>query len=211
MQELLGDDLTEFIRHYLTKTGVVVNQSDVYFQIKDRIGTNDALSYLKDLCVFSKYYSRLLDPAWEPQKNVSKYLNRLNRLELATVYPFLLNCYDDWMKNRITEQEFVDIIQVLENFILRRFVCSVQTQGLNRFFASIYSQVSKGIDIESDSFVERLKLALQSQKYPKDIDFRARLVDIDLYGGNRSKKCRIILESIEDSFKHKEQVSGSID
>ncbi len=206
MQELLGDNLTEFIRHYLTRTGVVVNQSDVYFKIKERIGTSDVLPYLKDLCVFSKYYSRLLDPTREPQRNVSKYLNRLNRLELATVYPFLLNCYDDWIENRITEQEFIDIIQVLENFILRRFVCNVQTQGLNRFFASLYSQVSRGIDIDSHSFVERLKLALQSQRYPKDVDFRARLVDIELYGGNRSRKCKLILESIEESFEHREQV-----
>jgi uncharacterized protein with ParB-like and HNH nuclease domain len=83
MQELLGDNLTEFMRHYLTKTGVVVNQSDVYFQIKDRIGTSDALPYLQDLCIFSEYYSRLLNPTREPKKNVSKYLNRLNRLELA--------------------------------------------------------------------------------------------------------------------------------
>jgi hypothetical protein len=129
--------------------------------------------------------------------------------ELATVYPFLLNCYDDWMKNRITELEFIDIIQVLENFILRRFVCNVQTQGLNRFFASLYSQVSKGIDIDSNSFIERLKLALQSQKYPKDIDFRAGLVDIELYGGNRSGKCKLILESIEE-FGNKENVDPSV-
>jgi uncharacterized protein with ParB-like and HNH nuclease domain len=49
MQDLLNNDLTEFIRHYLTKTGVEVKQSEIYFEIKDRIGTNDALSYLKDL------------------------------------------------------------------------------------------------------------------------------------------------------------------
>lgn len=207
MQDLLKDSLTEFIRHYLTKTGVEVKQNEIYFEIKDRISTNDALSYLKDLCVFSQYYSRLLNPEREPKEIVRKYLHRLNRLEVATVYPFLLNCYDDWMKDRIAEQEFVSVLQVLENFILRRFVCNIQTRGLNRIFALLYSQVSKGTDLASDSFVERLKLTLQNRDYPKDVEFRSRLVDVKLYGGNRSEKCKLILESIEESFEHKEQVS----
>ena len=206
MQDLLKDSLTEFIRHYLTKTGVEVKQNEIYFEIKDRISTNDALSYLKDLCVFSEYYSRLLNPEREPKEIVRKYLHRLNRLEVATVYPFLLNCYDDWMKDRIAEQEFVSVLQVLENFLLRRFVCNIQTRGLNRIFALLYSQVSKDTDLASDSFVERLKLTLQNRDYPKDAEFRSRLVDVKLYGGNRSEKCKLILESIEESFEHKEQV-----
>jgi uncharacterized protein with ParB-like and HNH nuclease domain len=207
MQDLLNDNLTEFIRHYLTKTGIEVKQSEIYFEIKDRISNNDAPSYLKDLCIFSEYYSRLLNPEREPREIVRKYLCRLNRLEVATIYPFLLNCYDDWMKNRITEQEFVSVLQVLENFILRRFVCNIQTRGLNRIFALLYSQVSKGTDLGSDNFVERLKLTLQNRDYPKDAEFRARLVDVKLYGGNRSEKCKLILESIEEFFEHKEQVT----
>jgi len=206
MQDLLNNNLTEFIRHYLTKTGVEVKQSEIYFEIKDRISTNDALSYLKDLSIFSEYYSRLLNPDQEPNQIVRKYLHRLNRLEVATVYPFLLNCYDDWIKNRITEQEFVSILQILENFILRRFVCNIQTRGLNRIFALLYSQVSKGTDLASDNFIDRLKLTLQNRDYPKDAEFRSRLVDVKLYGSNRSEKCKLILESIEEFSKHKEQV-----
>ena len=135
MQDLLGDNLTEFIRHYLTKTGVEVKQNEIYFEVKNRIGNDEALPFLQDLHVFAEYYSRLLNPEREVQKDISKYLHHLNRLEVSTVYPFLLNCYDDWIKNRILEREFIAIIQILENFILRRFVCNIQTRGLNRIFA----------------------------------------------------------------------------
>jgi uncharacterized protein with ParB-like and HNH nuclease domain len=207
MQDLLDDSLTEFIRHYLTRTGVEVKQDQIYFEIKARITNKDALPYLKDLFTFAKYYSRFLDPNQEPHETVRKYLYRLKRLEVATVYPFLLNCYDDWMKDRITEKEFVSVLQILENFILRRFVCNIQTRGLNRIFSLLYSQVSKSTDLASDNFVERLKLTLQNRDYPKDAQFRARLADVKLYGGNRSEKCKLILESIEESFEHKEQVS----
>lgn len=143
MQELLNENLTEFIRHYLTKSGVEVKQNEVYFEIKERIGKGEPLSYLQDLCVFAEYYARLLDPEREKKESIRKYLHRLNRLEVATVYPFLLNCYEDWVKSRITEGEFIEISKIIENFILRRFVCNIQTRGLNRIFALLYSQVSR--------------------------------------------------------------------
>ena len=206
MQESLGDDLTEFIRHYLTKTGIVVNQRDIYFKVKEQIDNNGAILCLKDLHTFSKYYSRLLYPDREPKETIRKYLYRLKRLKVSTVYPFLLNCYDDWMREKITEQDFISVFKILENYILRRFVCNIQTRGLNKIFASLYSQIAKENDITSGNFIERLRLVLQNRYYPKDEDFRARLIDIDLFGDSRSEKCKIILESIEESFDHNEQV-----
>ncbi len=206
IQDLLSDNLTEFIRHYLTKYGIDVKQSEIYFQIKERINQGDALPHLQDLHKFANYYSRLLNPEREDNLKIRKYLNRINRLEVATVYPFLLNCYDEWLQNRITEDEFVDIFRVLENFILRRFVCNIQTRGLNRIFALLYSQVAKDTDIASGSFVDRLKIILQTKDYPKDSEFKERLLDVKLYGSNRTEKAKLILESLEESFKHKEKV-----
>ena len=207
MQDILGDNLTEFIRHYLTKNGIDVKQSETYFQIKERINQGDALPHLQDLHKFANYYSRLLTPEREDNLRIRKYLTRIDRLQVATVYPFLLNCYDEWMQGRISEAEFIEIFQVLENFILRRFVCNVQTRGLNRIFALLYSQVAKDTAIATSSFIDRLKIALQSKDYPKDAEFKERLLDVKLYGSNRTDKAKLILESLEESFRHKEQVS----
>ena len=207
MQDLLGDNLTEFIRHYLTKNGIDVKQTETYFQIKERINQGDALPYLQDLHRFANYYSKLLTPEREDNLRIRRYLTRINRLEVATVYPFLLNCYDEWIQSRISEAEFIEIFQVLENFILRRFVCNVQTRGLNRIFALLYSQVAKDTAIATGSFIDRLKIALQSKDYPKDAEFKERLLDVKLYGSNRTDKAKLILESLEESFRHKEKVS----
>lgn len=207
MQESLGDNLTEFIRHYLTKTGSVVKQNEIYFVIKERINNQQALPYLKDLTRFANYYVKLLNPNLEEQETIRKYLHHINRLDIATVYPFLLNCYDEWTQQKITQEEFINILKVIENFIIRRFVCNIQTRGLNRIFATLYSQISKDIDLVSQNFVERLKLALQTQGYPRDDEFREKLTDVKLYGRNRSDKAKIILESLEESFNHHEQVS----
>ncbi|MFM5980002.1 MAG: DUF262 domain-containing protein [Sphaerospermopsis kisseleviana] len=206
MQETLNDNLTEFIRHYLTKDGVEIKKDEVYFEIKDRMSTSDALSYLKNLYKFSEYYAKLLDPVKENNLKIRRLLEKINRLEVATVYPFLLNCYHDYDENKLSELEFLDVLQILENFIIRRFVCNVQTRGLNRIFSVLYSQVSKESNLAHANFVERLKLDLQNRDYPKDTEFQKSLLDVKLYGAGRSKKGRLILESIEESFNHKEQV-----
>ncbi|MFN7852694.1 DUF262 domain-containing protein [Anabaena sp. AL09] len=207
MQQTLDVNLTEFIRHYLTRDGVEIKKDEVYFQIKERMIKRDAIDYLKDLYEFSEYYAKLLDPLKENNLKIRRCLERINRLKVATVYPFLLNCYHDYEKNKLSEADFIAVLQILENFIIRRFICNVQTRGLNRIFSVLYSQVSKASNLAHADFVERLKLDLQNRDYPKDTEFKDRLLDVKLYGTGRTCKGKLILESIEESFYHKEQVS----
>ncbi|MFM5887516.1 MAG: DUF262 domain-containing protein [Dolichospermum sp.] len=208
MQETLNSNLTEFIRHYLTKDSVEVKKNEVYFELKERMSKRDAdaIDYLQELYKFSEYYAKLLHPIKENNLKIRHYLQRINRLEQATVYPFLLNCYHDYDENKLSEVDFINVLQILENFIIRRFVCNVQTRGLNRIFSVLYSQVSKASNLAHADFVERLKLDLQNRDYPKDTEFQKSLLYVTLYGVGRSKKGKLILESIEESFNHKEQV-----
>ena len=207
MQDLLGDNLSEFIRHYLTRNGKDVKKNEIYFEIKDCLNKEDPMVQLKGLFEFSRYYSRLLNSKLEDDKDVSKYLHRINRLEVSTVYPFLLNCYHDWVKNKISKDDLIEILKIIENFIIRRFVCNVQTRGLNRIFSNLYLQVGKSSNLASENFVGRLKLDLQTRDYPKDQEFRLRLGEVKLYGGNRTSKAKLILESIEEFYNHKEQMN----
>ena len=205
MQDNLGESLTEFIRHYLMKDGGQVKQSDVYFSLKDIVNKGNVLECLKDIAIFAKYYQKLLYPEYEVNINIRRALNRLSRIEVTTAYPFLLNCYDGYSQKKITADEFVNILKTLENFMIRRFVCNIPTNQLNKIFPPLYSQVhSNGLG----NFVDGMKSILQNKGYPKDAEFKARLLDTKLYGaGDRAVKIKLILESIEESYDHKEQVS----
>jgi uncharacterized protein with ParB-like and HNH nuclease domain len=205
MQVALGENLTEFIRHYLMKDGKTVKQGDVYFALKDIVSQGNALDYLKELLRFSDYYKKLLSPEYETNSEIRKLLSRLNRFEVNTAYPFLLNCYDDYSQGKISAEEFIDILRVIENYLIRRFVCNVPTHGLNKIFPSLYVNIkNKGFGREVDG----LKKVLQTKGYPKDMEFKSRLMDAKLYGaGDRAIKTKLILESIEESYGHKEQIS----
>jgi uncharacterized protein with ParB-like and HNH nuclease domain len=125
MQELLGDSMTDFIHHYLTKSGTDLKKSEIYFSIKDVISTENPVDYLKKLNVFAEYYARFLNPDLETTDEIKKRLHRLKRLQIHTMYPFLLNCYHDWKTMKITERQFSSILTIVENFIIRRFICDI--------------------------------------------------------------------------------------
>ena len=207
MQETLGDNLTEFMRHYLTKRGTVVKQNDVYFEIKEEVVKKDVLESLKDICTFATFYEKLLNPNLEKDIIIRKYLHRINRLDVAITYPFLMICYSEWTSEKITKGIFIEVLKVIENFIIRRFACNIQTQGLNRLFSSLCSRVGTNAMLTSNGFLDELSSILQSQNYPKDDKFKDGLMNVKLYGSNRTEKAKIILESIEESFGHKEKVS----
>ena len=205
MQDALGENLTEFIRHYLMKGGDIVKQSDVYFSLKDLVSQDNALEYLEKLAIFANYYKKLIYPEYEPNADIQRLVKRLNRIEVTTAYPFLLNFYDDYTQNRISAENFVNVLKVIENFMIRRFVCNIPTYGLNKIFPPLYSQVH---NTEMENIVNGVKKILQTKGYPKDVEFRTRLLDVKLYGaGDRADKTKSILESIEESYGHKEQVS----
>ena len=187
------------------RRGVRVNKSDVYLALKDQVGIDNAIGYLQELARFAGYYEKLLSPEKESDPLIRLGISRLNRIEVTVAYPFLLNVYDDYQANRITASQFADILNVLENFMIRRFVCNVPSNALNKIFPSLYVQV---FEKNPDNFVAAMKSILQSKGYPKDCEFKERIQDVKLYGaGDRQIKTKLILESIEESYCHKESVS----
>lgn len=206
MQESLGTSLTEFIRHYLIMNlGNAVNVNDVYFVLKDQITPENAIIYLQNLARHAVYYERLLFPEREPDKSIGSALSRIRRLEVGVSFPFLLRCYEQYNAQVIPPQEMVEILRVLENFMIRRFVCNVPTHGLNKLFPPLYGQILK---TQSNTLCSGLKAVLQTKNYPKDHDFSTKLQDTKLYGaGDRITKTKLILEALESSYEHKEQIS----
>jgi uncharacterized protein with ParB-like and HNH nuclease domain len=204
MQDALKENLTEFIRHYLMRQGQVIRHGDIYFRLKDLVSNGDALVYLQDLARFAVFYQKLLFPTNETDGAIRRALERLNRIEVTTAYPLLLNLYDDYDKGILSSQDFVSMLRIIENFMIRRFACNVPTNQLNKIFPPLYAQLQAR---SSGSPVERLQSVLQSKGYPKNAEFTSRLIDAKLYGGgDRAIKTKLILESFEESHQHKEQV-----
>lgn len=195
------------------REGNQVKIGDVYVALKR--GTEQSakghpvepLAQLQELNRYAGYYSRLMHPETEPDDVVRRALMNLQRLKFGVTASFLLNLYDDYANQRIGPSLMAEALSVLENYLLRRFVCGVPTNVLNKFFPTLYRQTQ----VDEKFNIERLKALLSERGYPSDEEFTARLGDVRLYGGgDRREKAKFILDRLEGSFEHKENVGSPL-
>src|SRR5262245_14449404 len=109
MQDLLGECLTEYIRHFLMRDGKIVRKNDVYHTLKESVEdrTHDEIvAHLQEVANYSRYYGKLLQPGEERSAKIAERMDRLNRYEATTAYPFLLNVYNDYEQKSISEIDF---------------------------------------------------------------------------------------------------------
>ncbi len=206
MQKRLSEEvLTDFVRHYLMRSGIVIRETDVYAALKSRVDEDTdrkPLDHLKELAQFSQYYEVLRDPNKAPSTAIRERLTRLNRLEVTVAYPLLLAVYGDFARGIRSEQDFCRVLDVLETYLVRRFICGVPTHGLNKVLAPVYQQASS-----SESFVDSVARILAKRNCPRDEEFRERISSARVYaGGERREKTKLILERIEAALGHKEMV-----
>lgn len=207
MQEELGESLTEFIRHYLLGININVKKNDVYLKFKEKVDNQDVKEFLKVIASYAGYYAKLLYPKLEENKEIRNLLERINDFEAKTAYPFLIYIYGDYKKGKYEESQFLKILTVVENYLIRRFVCNIDSKALNKIFASLYNQISTH---EAGDSVLELMGYLQNRGYPKDPEIKTFLKESHFYGqGDRRKKGSLILKVIEKSYLHKENADLS--
>ena len=207
MQEALGNDLTDFFRHFLMKWGGNVNKREVYHILRTKLNlsSSNVITGLQELGKFAKYYKRFISPETEIDRQVQGYLSRLKRLKQTTCYPFLLNCYGDYEDGKLSRVEFIEILAIIENFLIRHQVCERKTNELKSLFASLYNDIGN-----STNFVKSLKDSLQKRnKYPNDAQFRDALINSEFYGTKQERNdlTKIIFERLEIQMSLKEKLS----
>ncbi len=212
MQEGLSQTglLDEFLRHFLSKDGEDTFDKDIYKSLKKRADKHyqDAKqveALLTQIARFAGHYQNILRPS--SQSAVGRALGRLNRWNVTTAYPFLLNLYDDYADGRLSEDAFCQILAHIESFVVRRFFCLVPTNRLRRIFATAFAKTKPDSGLASDR-VLTVPAYLKQQNWPSDADFVRQFGRYPLYArqGQQSGRCKMVLELLNNALGHKEGV-----
>ena len=206
MQLRLKDELSEFVRRFLMRQGAIVKKGEIYRTLKERtdeLAPDGIAEFLDELHRSAVHYHRLLDPTQELNPDLHPRLRRFERLDVSVVWPLLLNLYAEHDAGSLSIGEFTAILDTLENYFIRRFVCGVPTHGLNKILPQLYHQAKN-----HSSLLDGVRATLAQRGYPSDTEFRQALINGRLYGtGERLPKAKLILESLERSLAGKEQVT----
>ncbi|GAA6867688.1 DUF262 and DUF1524 domain-containing protein [Helicobacter pylori] len=191
-----------FVRHYLTiKTGKIPNINKVYVTLKDYrqkegIGIEDLL---KDLQKYCGYFCQIVFKK-EADKDLNKALGFLVDLERDVVYPLLLELYSDYSDGRLSKQDFIPTIALIESYLVRRAVCGLGANSLNKVFPSFTKHIQK------DEYFKSLKAYFgyltEKQRFPNNDEFKNLFIKIDFYN---FKKKKYFFERLEN-FDRKEWI-----
>ncbi|MBD2083279.1 DUF262 domain-containing protein [Leptolyngbya sp. FACHB-17] len=194
-------ELTAFLRHYLaTQSRGLCSEAHTYARFRDRceILHSDA-EFIHEISLlrrFAEHYNKLLRPEYEKSLEIRSALSRLNILEIQTAYPFLLMVYDEYEQGILTLEQFKQILAILENYMVRRYVCREQTNDLNKVFPSLWRDIQDEVNAGDITFVDALKKILVSKNYPANHRVQQSIRSINIYDDRSREKICLILESI---------------
>jgi uncharacterized protein with ParB-like and HNH nuclease domain len=204
-------NVSSFLRDYLTyKERRVPNIKKVYFTFKEYRQKNENASIediLRELLTFSGYYNLIMQSN-HPNKKISEILVYLNKLDMTVAYPFLLEVFYDYYNDKIfPDDKLLDILLIIESFIVRRLICEVPTNALNKLFMTMGRDIKYFPDYK-DKYVEILKYVLLqkrgSQRFPDDEEVKEKMSTKDFYNMN-AKNNMHIFERLEN-FENREKI-----
>lgn len=204
-------ELTAFIRHYLAmQSRVLCSEEHIYARFRDRCenSSNDDefIKELETLRRFAEYYNKLLRPENEGNAEIRKVLIRLNILEIQTAYPFLLMAYEAHDNRWLSLDKFVDLLSILENYVVRRYICGEPSNYLNKMFPTLWRDVIDEMDDGGLSYEmsgtqgiglgDALRKVIVTKSYPPDRKIEQSVRSAKLYDNRNQEKICLILETI---------------
>lgn len=203
-------ELTAFIRHYLvTQSRGLCSEAHTYARFRDRYEEfQDDAEFIHEISLlrrFAEHYNKLLRPEHEKNLEIRGALSRLNILEIQTAYPFLLMVYDEYEQGVLTLEQFKQILAILENYMVRRYICREQTKDLSKVFPALWRDIQDEVNAGEIAFIEALKKILISKNYPTDHQVQQSIRSVNIYDDRSREKICLILESIN---RHLSKDSG---
>lgn len=180
-QDAYSMHFDSFMRHYLTaKTGEIPNEREVYiaFKVYARSLKGDTRDLVADIHAYAAYYCAMA-LGTEQEPTLKNAFQDLRELKVNVAYPFLLDVYHDYKQQRLTSDELLHIVRLVESYVFRRVICAIPTNSLNKTFAGMSRTLKKDRYLES---IQAAFLMLPSyRRFPDDAEFQRELKVRDLY------------------------------
>ncbi len=185
----------KFIRDYLTvKTDKVPVFRNIYSDFKKYSTKIDVKELVKDIHKYAFYFNAIAFGAEENPK-LKESLDSLSSLGYDVTDPFMLHLYRDYKEDKLSTDDFCEIIKYTESYLLRRLICSIPTPSLNKTFAGMYVQIDNAGHLSS--YKEILRSKENYQRMPNNREFAANFRQRDIYN-LRSKNRDYIFDKFEN-------------
>lgn len=174
--------MDRFFRHYLTmKLARIPKQGRVYEEFK-LYHLNCEFASIRELCqdllTYATYYTNI---AFKRSSNLKlkKLYEDIAELRMEVSYPFLLRIHNDCAEGIISEEDLKEILRLCISYVLRRGICDIPTNSLNKTFATLRNS------IKTEDYVNSVKAFFITQdtykEFPDNNKFEVAFMSRDIY------------------------------
>lgn len=208
MEAGLSEAMTEFLRHYAMRHGRNVRKGDIYTGAKAEFQkekeASDVRERLVDMKEAALAYEKFLRPDEEENPDLAKGFRAMQELDSTVFYPLLIRLYRGLQNELYTSEEIGVCLQILESYYVRRLICGVPTNGLNKVTMELCLHLTDSNPAEW--LGERLAAGAGGRRWPTDEEFGEAMLTASIYP--RRRIARFILVALEEAFAHKEAVDA---
>ena len=206
-----------FLQHYLSlKTLDDVRVSHLFNTFKHYIEeqllaqsepNNNASAELKELAKYGEIFRDFFTSPVDSRLGLFK--TRLEAVDTATVYPFLLQTHSQLAIHK--PEEFYKVLSVLESFLIRRMMCGLTTKNYNKLFIDLLRHLSSEGSMSAEEVCEYLQSGSgDSLRFPSDEEFRIAFVDTPIYSKLRQYKLNAVLRAIDEALNDNKSETVSL-
>ena len=193
-------DLDIFFRDFLTLKikKRIPKISEIYIDFRDyhkntvdknTISLDD---FCNDVCEHYKYYNELFFSKTY-DIDIDRIIGNISKIRMSITYPFLLTIYNDYKKNVINKETFIECSKLAESYVIRRRICGIPTVSQNITFTEILDHINEKDYLNSIiSFFLRQK---SYRRFPSNEEFKEAMRHKNL---SHSPERKYILEKIEN-------------
>jgi hypothetical protein len=190
-----------FLFHYLVmKTEGELNIGQLFREFRDWRSTHQGSieALLADIKAHAEIFQRLIEPTGGDRAAV--FAKRLKALDNSTVYPLLLYVLSA-PSDRLSTASRDRLIEDLESWLVRRFVCGATNKNYNKFFVQLLTKVRQAADDVDLADVVRAELTRSPDPttvWPSDEEFLSAWLSKPLYAKSRPDRSAMVLRAIEE-------------
>lgn len=183
--------VSDFIRDYLTlKSGKIPSKPKVFEEFKE-FYSNDFDIKLEDIKKFSEEYAHIIKPDTERDKEIRTELENLKVLDQTVINTFLIGVLRDYRESKISKNEILNILKLLQSYLWRRFITEKPSNALNKIFQGMYLKILK-----DGRYYETLEESLLNQNFPTDEELKEALKTKNVY--KDKEKLRYVFKQLEN-------------
>ncbi|MGL4402371.1 MAG: DUF4357 domain-containing protein [Fusobacteriaceae bacterium] len=183
--------ISDFIRDYLTlKNNKITNKNKVFEEFKEFYLQN--IETLEEIKKYSKVYSVILKPEEEKDTDINERLKYIKALDQSVVNPFLMGIIQDYRDKKLEKDSLINIFNLLESYLWRRYIVGEPSNSLNKIFMSLYSKIKK--ENYYDSFTE----IIIKQNFPTNEELKYELKIKPVYKDR--EKINYVFEKMENYY-----------